>query len=115
MKITKNGDGNETTIIVIIIMTVIIGSTKDQLGSRYRVKEMELKEVIEVLKQRVVATSSKQKRYEARTKHYIQSRMSHQNQAKLFGRLKKEKRSNDKRSEIQEVVRTYNEEEKGLK
>ena len=76
VKITKNDDGNK---IIIMIMIITIGSTKDQLGNRYKVKDIGLKEVIEEPKQRVVAISSKLRRYEARTKHNIQNRISHIN------------------------------------
>ena len=75
VKITKNDDGNK----IIMIMIITIGSTKDQLGNRYKVKDIGLKEVIEEPKQRVVATSSKLRRYEARTEHNIQNRISHIN------------------------------------
>ena len=78
VKITKNDDGNKI-IIMIMIITITIGSTKDQLGNRYKVKDIGLKEVIEEPKQRVVATSSKLRRYEARTEHNIQNRISHIN------------------------------------
>ena len=73
VKITKNDDGNK---IIIMIMIITIGSTKDQLGNRYNVKDIGLKEVIEEPKQRV---SSKLRRYEARTEHNIQNRISHIN------------------------------------
>ena len=73
---------------------------RDQLGNRYKVKDKGLKVVIEELKQRVVATSSKLRRYEARTEQYVQNRMFQTNQAKLFERLEKENRNNDIRPGI---------------
>ena len=42
--------------------------------------------MIEELKQRVVATSSKLRRYEARTEQYVQNRIFQTNQAKFFER-----------------------------
>ena len=48
-------------------------ATKDQLGNK--VEDKGLKVVIEELKQWVAAISSKLRRYEARTKQYVQDRM----------------------------------------
>ena len=45
--------------------------------------------VTEELKQRIVATSSKLRKYEARAEQYVQRRMFQTNQGKLFERLEK--------------------------
>ena len=65
--------------------------------------------MIEELKQRIVATSSKLRKYEARTEQYVQNRMFQTNQAKLFERLEKENGSNDIRPGNQESVRFWSE------
>ena len=57
--------------------------------------------------QRVVPTSPKLRRYKARTEQYVQKRMFQTNQAKLFERLEKEKRSNDIRPGSQESIRFW--------
>ena len=98
---------------------------KEQLEMKYKVKNKGLNVVIEELKQRIVATSAKLKRYEARTEQYIQNRMFHTNQAKLFQRLEKEDRNSEVRPGSEESVRfwsgiwdqpvTHNEEAQWLK
>ena len=65
------------------------------LGKKYNVKNKRLKVVIEELKQRVVATSEKLKRYE--------------NKAELFERLEKVDRSNDLRPDSEESKRFWSE------
>ena len=61
-------------------------------------KDKGLKVVIEELKHRIAATSAKLIRYdEAKTEQYVQNRMLHTNHEKLFERLEKENRSNDRR------------------
>ena len=57
--------------------------------------------MIEELKQRVVATSSKLRRYEVRTEQYVQNTMFQINQ------VQKENRSNDIRPGSQESVRFW--------
>ena len=47
------------------------------------------------LNNRLVATSSKLRRYETRTEQYVQNRILQTNQTKLSERLTKENRSND--------------------
>ena len=59
--------------------------------------------MIEELKQRVVATSSKLRRYEVRTEQYVQNTMFQINQVNFFERLQKENRSNDIRPGSQEI------------
>ena len=66
--------------------------TKIQLGNRYKVKDKGLTVVTEELKERIVATSSKLRKYEARAEQYVQ-RMFQTNQGKLFERLEKGNRS----------------------
>ena len=66
-----------------------------------------LKVVIDELKQRLTGTSSKLRRYEARTEQYIQGRMFQTNQAKLFERLEMENRSNDIRLGSQESLTSW--------
>ena len=63
--------------------------------------------MIEELKQRVVATSSKLRRYEVRTEQYVQNTMFQINQVNFFERLQKENRSNDIRPGSQESVRFW--------
>ena len=67
--------------------------TKIQLGNRYKIKDKGLIVVTEELKQRMVATSSKLRKYEARAEQYVQRRMFQTNQGKLFERLEKGNRS----------------------
>ena len=67
--------------------------TKIQLGNRYKVKDKGLTVVTEELKQRIVATSSKLRKYEARAEQHVQRRMFQTNQGKLFERLEKGNRS----------------------
>ena len=100
-------------------------ATKDKLGNRYKVKDKELKLVIEELKQRLVTTSSTLNRHEARAEPYVQNKMFQTNQVKLFERLEKENTSNDVRPGTQKSVRfwsriwvqpvTHNDEVKWLK
>ena len=59
------------------------------------------------LKQRLVATSSKLRRYKARTEQHVQNRMFQKNQANLFERLGNKSRSNDLRGGSQESVRFW--------
>ena len=59
------------------------------------------------LKQRLVATSSKLRRYKARTEQHVQNRMFQKNQANLFERLGNKSRSNDLRAGSQESVRFW--------
>ena len=63
--------------------------------------------VVAELKQNVGTSSSKLRRSEVRTEQYVQNRMLQTNQAKLSGRLEKEKRSNDIRPLSQESVRFW--------
>ena len=50
------------------------------------------------LKQRLVAISSKLRRYKARTEQHVQNRMFQKNQANLFERLGNKSSSNDLRA-----------------
>ena len=61
--------------------------------------------MIDELKQRLAGTSSKLRRYEARTEQYIQGRMFQTNQAKL--EMEMENRSNDMRLGSQESLRFW--------
>lgn len=61
--------------------------------------------MIDELKQRLAGTSSKLRRYEARTEQYIQGRMFQTNQAKL--EIEMENRSNDIRLGSQESLRFW--------
>ena len=61
--------------------------------------------MIDELKQRLAGTSSKLRRYEARTEQYIQGRMFQTNQAKL--EMEMENRSNDIRLGSQESLRFW--------
>ena len=61
--------------------------------------------MIDKLKQRLAGTSSKLRRYEARTEQYIQGRMFQTNQAKL--EMEMENRSNDIRLGSQESLRFW--------
>ena len=61
--------------------------------------------MIDELKQRLAGTSSKRRRYEARTEQYIQGRMFQTNQAKL--EMEMENRSNDIRLGSQESLRFW--------
>lgn len=61
--------------------------------------------MIDELKQRLAGTSSKLRRYEARTEQYIQDRMFQTNQAKL--EMEMENRSNDIRLGSQESLRFW--------
>ena len=61
--------------------------------------------MIDELKQRLAGTSSKLRRYEARTEQHIQGRMFQTNQAKL--EMEMENRSNDIRLGSQESLRFW--------
>ena len=60
--------------------------TKIQLGNRYKVKDKGLTVVTEELKQKIVATSSKLRKYEARAEQYVQRRMFQTNHLKNWKR-----------------------------
>ena len=75
-----------------------------------KVTDKLLEAVIEELKQRVVTTSAKLRRYEARTEQYAQTGMFLTNQAKLFDWKRMEKnRSNVIIPGIQQSVKFWNE------
>lgn len=57
------------------------------------VTDILLKVVIEELKQRVVTTSAKLKRYEAKAEQYVRNRMFLTNQANIFGWKRMEKKN----------------------
>ena len=57
------------------------------------VTDILLKVVIEELKQRVVTTSAKLKRYEAKVEQYVRNRMFLTNQANIFGWKRMEKKN----------------------
>ena len=80
---------------------------KEELEKKYNVKSKGMNVVIEELKQRIVATSAKLTRYEARTEQYIQNRMFQTNQTKLFQRLEKEDKSDDIRPESEDSVKFW--------
>ena len=79
------------------------------LGKKYNVKNKGLKVVIEELKQRVLATSEKLKRYENRAEQFVQNIMFQANQRRLFERLEKVDRSNDLRPDSEESKRFWSE------
>ena len=82
---------------------------KEEITKKYQLKNKSINEVIEVLKQRIVASAAKLKRYEARTEQYIQNRLFQTNQKKLFERLeKKEETCQQEMPEKESTVKFWN-------
>ena len=61
--------------------------TKQWLIKKYRLETKTIAEVIEELKQRVLATAKKIERYEARIKQYRQNRQFNTNQRRFYQSL----------------------------
>lgn len=80
----------------------LVEKIEEQLENRYKVKDKGRKVVIEELKQSLAAISAQLTWYEARAEEYVQDRMFHKNQLKLFERFEKKDKNNDIKPESQE-------------
>ena len=68
---------------------------KADLERKYYVKNKDLNVVIEKMKQRIKAETSKRQRYDERNNQFVQNRLFRTNQNFLFGKIEKKSRQND--------------------
>ena len=77
---------------------------KELLERQYHVKNKGINAVVEELKQRIKAKTAKIRKYEERSKQFMQNRLFQTNQKRLFEKLEGIERRNDVRPDAEDSI-----------